>query len=95
MGLFGERDRKGRVTMLIEPSEAEALLAYLDLPEEEPDEDDEDARMLKAGDDEEHQLDKWSLRKRLERAAGGRSNPQLATGSPGTERHAQEWDRGY
>lgn len=95
MGLFGERDRKGRVTMLLDPVEAQALLAHLDLPEEKPEDDDEDARMLKAGDEGQFQLDKWSLRKRLERAAGGRSHPTMATGSPGTERHAEQWDRGY
>lgn len=94
MGLFGETDSRGRVLMLLHPAEAEALLAHLDLPEEEPDEDD-DSRFLRAGENEEHRLDKYSLRKRLERAAEARSAPQRALGSPGTEQHAREYARGY
>ncbi len=94
MRSLGERDKFGRVHVLLAPEEAQALLEHLDLPEEEPDEDD-DNRTLKAGEQEEFQVDKYSLRKRLERAAEGRGAPQAAAGSPGTERAAEQFNRGY
>jgi hypothetical protein len=94
MGFFGETDNRGRVVMLLDPLEARALLEHLDLPEEEPDEDDDD-RYLLAGEEDELQLDKYSLRKRLERAADGRSAPSRAAGAPGTEQAALEYERGY
>jgi hypothetical protein len=94
MGYFGETDNRGRVMLLLHPEEAQALLANLDLPEEEPEEDDED-RYLTGGEEDQFQADKYSLRKRLERAADGRSAPSRAAGSPGTEQAALEYERGY
>jgi hypothetical protein len=94
MGFFGETDNRGRVMLLLHPEEAQALLEHLDLPEEEPEEDDDD-RYLTAGEEGQHQVDKYSLRKRLERASEGRSAPSRAAGSPGTEEAALEYERGY
>jgi hypothetical protein len=95
MRSLGERDRLGRVHVLLQPEEAQALLEHLDLPEEEPEEDDEN-RTLVAGEQDEFQVDKYSLRKRLERAARGEGAPQPALGnSPGTERAGQQFSRGW